>query len=330
MCASTYTHYVTLDDHCPISFSIGFIAVRYGPMELRQLRYFVEIADQTSFTRAAETLAIAQPALTAQMHKLEAEFGAPLFIRTPRGITLTEVGQVTLESARATLRSADATKRAAQLAAELDGARVNVAYSRAFPVAPLARIVRGFRRERPNVALELREMWSNDQYEALTSGAIDVGFRHLYDDERMRLSERGVVAIKIAEESIVLAVPNSHRLAARRQVALDELAGEAFVLPTGNLGESIRNRVSEAMREAGFVPNVIQETTDVRLALGLVSAEMGISLVFSGYRDVRLRNVHYLSIVPALSLSFGVMYRRGYGGRTIEPLLQRVEREQMK
>ncbi len=296
-------------------------------MELRQLKYFVEIADQASFTRAAETLSIAQPALTAQMHKLEAEFGAPLFIRTTRGITLTAVGEAALSSARATLQAADLTKRTAQLAAELDGARVRVAYTRAFPIVQLARIIRGFRRERPNLRLELHELWSHEQFEAVSSGAVDFGFRGLGDEERATLTERGLVAVKLAEESLVLAVPLSHKFASRRHIGLKELGEEPFIMP-GVFGESVRDRIFAAMRAVGFAPNIVQETADARLALGLVSAEMGVTLLFSGNRDVRLRNVHYLSIVPAFSLSFGVMYRHGFGGRAMEPLLQRIEREE--
>jgi DNA-binding transcriptional LysR family regulator len=298
-------------------------------MELRQLRYFVEIAEQASFTRAAETLAVAQPALTAQMHKLEAEFGAPLFIRTKRGITLTDVGRATLDAARATLHAADATKRVARLTAELEGAEVNVAYSRTFPVAQLARIVRGFRRERPDVRLRLREMWSKDQVEALADGEIDFGFRQIRGRERAKLAERGIVAIKTGEETLSLAVPSTHALATRRTVTLPELADENFVMLSVPQGESVREFLFEATRRAGFTPRIVQEATDLRLSLGLVSAELGVAVVFSWNRDVRIRNVHYLTIVPRLSLSFGVMYRRGFGGRAIEPLLRRIEREEV-
>ncbi len=299
----------------------------YGAVELRQLRYFVEIAEQGSFTRAAETLSIAQPALTAQMHKLEAEFGAPLFVRTPRGITLTDAGRATLDSARETLRAADGTKRAAQLAAEVAGARINVAYSRTFPVLQLSRIVRGFRRDRPNVRLELREMPSDGQIEALADGAIDVGFLQLPAERRAGLAERGIVAVTTGEESLVLAVPNSHPLASRRTVALRDLATESFIMPSATIGESVRDYVFDATRRVGFEPNVVQEATDIRLLLGLTSAELGISFVFTHHRDLRLRNIHYLAVTPAISLTFGAIYRRGFGGRTAEPLLERLDRE---
>src|SRR5580693_5426303 len=102
-------------------------------MELRQLRYFVEIADQGSFTKAAETLAIAQPALTTQVQKLEAELGAQLFLRTARGIILTEIGTEVRAHAQRTLDAADATLRVARLAGEVANARLIVGFSRIFP-----------------------------------------------------------------------------------------------------------------------------------------------------------------------------------------------------
>jgi DNA-binding transcriptional LysR family regulator len=102
-------------------------------VELRQLRYFVEIAGQGSFTKAAEILAIAQPALTAQIHKLEAEFNAQLFVRSKRGVALTVVGRVVLEQAQRTLDAADATKRSAELASSAASARLIVGFTRIFP-----------------------------------------------------------------------------------------------------------------------------------------------------------------------------------------------------
>jgi DNA-binding transcriptional LysR family regulator len=298
-------------------------------MELRQLRYFVEIAEHASFTRAAEALSVAQPALSAQMQKLEAEFGAPLFVRTRRGTELTDVGRAALDQAKSALAAADATKRNARLAAELDGATVRVAYSRIYPISQLARLIRGFGRERPNVHLDLREMWSTEQVEAVATGAVDFGFRQTDDGEAEQLTERGLVYLPLATESLTLAVPATHRLAGRRSVSLAELAAEPFVLPGPTAGETIRGSVLAAMRTAGFTPNIVQATTDARLSLGLVSAEMGVTLVLSSNRNVRVRNVHYLSIAPTHTFGFGVLYRRGYGGRSIEPFLRRIEREEL-
>jgi DNA-binding transcriptional LysR family regulator len=292
-------------------------------MELRQLRYFVEIADRGSFTKAAETLAIAQPALTAQIQKLEAEFKAQLFVRTPRGIILTEVGLAVREQAKRTLDAADATTRSAQLAGEVASSRLVVGFSRMFPFIPIARTVRRIRRERPNIKIELREMWSSDQMDALVSGALDVGFVY-YTDEH---EDRDLAIVPVAEEAVVAAVPDGHRLATRRQIALGELADEDFVMPAWTaVGETARDQLIAACKAAGFEPRVVQESSDVRILLGLVSAGLGVAVLTSSSRDVKVRGVHYISIVPKFGLRFAAMYRRGATGKFLAPFLERIER----
>jgi DNA-binding transcriptional LysR family regulator len=292
-------------------------------MELRQLRYFVEIAEQGSFTKAAESLAIAQPALTAQIHKLETEFSAQLFIRSKRGVVLTAVGRVVLEQAQRTLDAADATKRSAELAGAAASARLIVGFSRIFPFLPIARTIRRVRRDRPNIKVELREMWSSDQMDALISGAIDVGFVH-YTAEH---EDRDLAIVPVAEEALTVALPDGHRLASRRQIALIELAGDDFVVPTAtNFGETVRDEVIAACRRAGFEPHVVQESTDARILLGLVSAGLGVALFSSSQRDVKVRGVHYVSVVPRLAIRFAAMYRRGATGKILAPFLERIER----
>ena len=290
-------------------------------MELRQLRYFVEIAEQGSFTRAAETLSVAQPALTTQIHKLENEFGAQLFVRGKRGITLTAVGDVVLEQARRTLDAADATRRSAQLVADVRAARLVVGFTRIFPFLPIAQLIRAFRRDRPNVQIELREMWSSEQMDALLTGAIDFGFVHYTSDD----DDRDLTIVPIAEESVTLAVPDGHRLATRRQVALADLADEDFIAPPAiNLGETVRDQVLAACLRAGFQPRIVQEASDIRILLGLVSAGMGVSLLASSSRDVKVRGVHYVSVVPKLVTQFAAMYRRGAARKPLEPFLNRI------
>jgi len=289
-------------------------------MELRQLRYFVEIAAQGSFTKAAAALSIAQPALTTQVQKLEAEFNAQLFIRTTRGIVLTEVGRVVEAQARRALDAADATKRSAQLASEVASARLTVGFTRIFPFIPIAQTVRRVRRERPNIKIELREMWSADQMDALVSGALDLGFVHYTPGDE----DRDLAIVQIAQESMTVAVPDGHRLATRRQVALAELAGEDFVMPAPtDAGETLRDQALAACLRAGFQPRIVQESSEWGILLGLVSAGLGVALMSSSSRDVKIRGVHYVSIVPRLEMRFAAMYRRGPTGRFLRPFLDR-------
>ena len=294
-------------------------------MELRQLRYFVEIAGQGSFTRASETLAIAQPALTTQMQKLEAELGGQLFVRTARGVVLTELGRATLEPAQRTLDAAGATLRSAQVANAAASTRLVLGFSRIFPFIPIARTVRRIRRHRTNIKVELRQMWSLEQVEALESGALDLGFVHYTDD--IATEHEGLAVVPIAEEAVTVAIPEGHRFATRRQIAIGELADEDFVMtaPT-KFSETVYDQVITACREAGFTPRVVQETTDVQILLGLVSAGLGVALLSSAARDVKIRGVHYVSIVPHLRIRFAALYRRGATGKFLEPFLERIER----
>ena len=293
-------------------------------MELRQLRYFVEIAAQGSFTKAAETLAIAQPALTAQVQKIEAEFGAQLFLRTRHGVTLTPVGSIVMEQAQRTLDAADATMRSAQVAAGVANARLVVGYTRIFPFLAIARTIRRVRRGRPNIHVALREMWSEDQMDALISGAIDVGFVH----HTAGIEDRDLAIIPVAQETLTIVLPDDHRLASRRQVALEELADEDFVMPSpAGFGETVRDDFMAACMRSGFSPRVVQESSsDIRILLGLVSAGLGIAVLTSSSRDVKVRGVHFVTIVPKLELRFAAMYRRGTTAKILEPFLDNIER----
>ena len=244
-------------------------------------------------------------------------------MRTSRGIILTEVGLAVLEQARRTIDAAGSTLRSAQLAGETASARLVVGFSRIFPFFPIARTVRRVRRDRPNIKIELREMWSADQMDALVSGALDIGFVH-YTEEH---EDRDLVIVPMAEETMVAAIPDGHRLATRRQIALAELADEDFVVPAWTtIGETVRDQVMAACLRAGFQPRVVQESSDVRILLGLVSAGLGVSLLASSSRDVKIRGVHYVSILPKLEMQFAAMYRRGATGKFLEPFLERLDR----
>jgi DNA-binding transcriptional LysR family regulator len=291
-------------------------------MELRQLRYFVEIADKGSFTKAAETLLIAQPALTAQIHKLEAEFEAQLFVRGKHGIALTDVGRIAHEQARRTLDAADATMRATQLAAGVASARLSVGFTRVFPFMTIARTVRRIRRDRPDMRLDLRQMWSSDQIDAIVSGSLDIGFVHYTADNE----DRDLAIVPIAEVQLVAAIPDGHRLAGRRQIHLSDLADESFVSPAPtDFGETLRDEAFAACRAAGFTPRVVLESSDLHIMLGLVSAGVGVALLSSASRDVRVRGVHYATVVPKIAIHFAAMHRRGVTAKFLKPFLERLQ-----
>ncbi|BDE06115.1 LysR family transcriptional regulator [Vulcanimicrobium alpinum] len=277
-------------------------------MELRQLRYFVGVAEHESFTRASEDLAIAQPALSAQVAKLEAEIGVDLFERAGRRVRLTESGRLVLEQARRALRAADDVERVARLGARGLVGRLTLGYSRVFPARILTAVLRSYRRRRPDVALDLREMPSVDQISALRNGEIDCAFLRLVPDCERRVDEFEI--LPVPDQRVTAAVDSRHRLAKRRSVALAEFAGDDWVMFGRNIGESINDDIVERCRQAGFTPRIVQEATDVRIVLGFVAAGLGVTLVTSAARDLGIRGLHYLAVMPKTVLRFAAVTRR--------------------
>ena len=156
--------------------------------------------------------------------------------------------------------------------------------------------------------------------DALVSGALDLGFVHYTPAH----AERDLVTVPMAEESLAAVVSEQHRFASRRQVALHELADEDFILPSSDASDSLHDNIIAACVRAGFQPRVVQEASDFRLLLGLVSADMGVALVSSVSRGIRIRGIHYLSIAPRHIIRLAAMYRDGPAGRAIAPYLPRI------
>lgn len=292
-------------------------------MELRQLRYFVEIADRGTYTRASEELAIAQPALSTQMQKLEAEFGTALFVRSKRGITLTEAGRSVLPDARRTLAAADATARTAALAANAARARLVLGYSPFFPFVYTTRVIRTLMREHPGLNLQLREMPSREQVPAVLDGAIDLAFIQ----ETPGLETGDLVRVRTAEAVATAALPSTHRLSRRRAIAFTDLSDEPFVMPTNAFADTVREQILAACRAAGFSPRIVQDVTDIRVLLGLVSAGLGVSIMTSIVKSLRFSGVSYVALKPPLVIRFTMLYRRELTRGPLGPQLARLADE---
>jgi DNA-binding transcriptional LysR family regulator len=132
--------------------------------------------------------------------------------------------------------------------------------------------------------------------------------------------------VPVAEESLVVAVPDNHRFATRRQIALAELADEEFLIPSEAVLGSVRAFLIDLCKRAGFTPRITEQPSDFRLLLGLVSAGVGVTMLASSARDLKVRGVHYISIVPPIVMRFGAMYRRGATAKFLAPFLERIER----
>lgn len=286
-------------------------------MELRHLRYFVAVAEELNFRRAAERLFIAQPPLSIQIRQLEAEIGTTLFFRDNRRVSLTPAGIAFLEDAHAILARVDAAvNRAARIGRGDEGClRVGFASSTTYDLLPVA--VRRFRERYPDVNLQLSELLAHEQTEALRELRIDIGLAI------QPFSSDGIAVEPVAMVPLVAALPEGHRLAQREEVALRDLDGEAFIQFPRPEGSGFAQFVMECFAEAGARPRLVQITEELQTALGLVSAGLGFTLapgsVQSLHRDgLALRPL----AAPAPSIRLGVTYRVGDASPLVKRFLE--------
>ncbi len=238
-------------------------------MELYQLTYFLEVARQKNFTRAAERLNLAQPALSQQMKNLEAELGAALFVRGRRQTLLTAAGEALLPRAEALLAQAEAAKQTVAEVADLRGGRLVIATIPSVSACWLPAVIRAFRKDYPRVELVLVEESSDRVAEWVDSGRAELGFLQLpVSGDSFEIEE-------LVTESFVVLAPAAHVLAGRRSVRLAELAMESFVFYKGRA----RDTALAACRTAGFEPRVVCESGELETVRSLVSAGLGLAII---------------------------------------------------
>jgi DNA-binding transcriptional LysR family regulator len=258
-------------------------------MEQRHLRYFVAVAEELHFGRAARRLGISQPPLSQQIQALERELGVDLFRRTGRRVELTHAGAVFLGRSRAILAAAQDAARAARRAAIGEIGQLTVGFIHAATFTLLPGILRRFRERLPNVELDLRELASGTQVDALAEGRLDLGFL------RPPIVNAAVRTAVLLEEPLVVGMPHRHRLAGRPTIALRELAVEPMVLFTPHRSP-LYGQVLSACLAAGFSPNVVQEATHIMTIIALVRAGLGVALLPASAAAVRMEGIRYRTL----------------------------------
>jgi DNA-binding transcriptional LysR family regulator len=253
-------------------------------MELRHLRYFVAVAEELHFHRAAERLHISQPPLSQQIRALEAELGVSLFERNRRRVELTPAGTSFLADARsileATQRASDKARRVA--AGELGSLSIGFVGSATFsPVLPA--ILRDFRTRYPDVGLSLRELQTAEQLAALAAGRIDVGV--IRGPLKAADLDPGLEFAVIQREQLVVAVPEAHPLADSARLRASDLRGETFVILRRHESPGLFASLNEVMRAAGGVPEDVLEVAEMQTIIALVASGVGVSLVPAAVAD---------------------------------------------
>jgi DNA-binding transcriptional LysR family regulator len=270
-------------------------------MELRHLRYFVAVAEELHFGRAAERLHIAQPPLSRQIRDLERELGVELFVRVPRGVDLTPAGHAFLPEARLTLAQAERARRTARRAAEGETGRLRVGFVEAAADAAVLPDVLGFFRTwRAEIGISLFEMDAGQQAEALRTDRIDLGILHSPPLD----AERWLDVDPIYDDPILVALPAAHPLA-RERLTLTALADEPFVLVPRPSAPALWDALIARCQGAGFSPRVVQEAAGWHTIAGLVAAGVGVAFAPRSLAQLQRPGVAWRSL-PDLGVEMRV------------------------
>jgi len=273
-------------------------------MEFYQLAYFCEVARQKHFTRAAERLNLAQPALSQQMHNLEAELGTPLFVRGRKQTLLTPAGEALLPCAEALLEQHEAAKQRVGEVAQLRGGRLIVATISVVNASLLPEAIRRFREQFPKVELVLVEKSSERVAELVESGSAELGFLQL----PVKSSKR-IEAQELVKEPFVMLALAGHAVAGQKTVRLAQCAREPFVFCTGRAGDT----AFAACRAAGFEPRVVCESDEDEAIRLLVRAGLGLAIVPRVVARELPKGVVAVTLKEmCVERKLGLIFRRGH------------------
>ncbi|MDO5638871.1 MAG: LysR family transcriptional regulator [Neisseria sp.] len=259
-------------------------------MELRHLRYFVTVADERNFTRAAEKLFIAQPPLSRQVRQLEEELGVALFVPGARPLTLTEAGEFLYAHATQMLAKANDVKTMTRRIGHIQET-LRVGYVASTLYGFLPEIIRKFKEEAPEVSVSWHEMNSVQQLEALKAGRIDVGFG------RLRIEDAAIRRILLREEKLMAALPSGHPLTQKHsQLALVDLVEDTLVVYPAQPRPSFADQVLSAFADYALKPVRVMEVRELQIALGMVAAGEGVSVVPASLYGLRRNDVQYMAL----------------------------------
>ncbi|MBG5278955.1 LysR family transcriptional regulator [Pseudomonas aeruginosa] len=294
-------------------------------MELRHLRYFIAVAEELHFGRAAERLGISQPPLSQQIQALEEEIGARLFERTNRRVELTDAGRLFLDESRQVLAQVDKAVLLARRAhlGELGELKIGFTSSAPF-TSTIPSSIHAFRKAYPDVHLDLQEMSSRQVLKALLEESLQVGVI------RPLALPDAVHWVELFREPLVAVLRADHPLAAGSEdgLAIAALAEEPFVFFPRSYGTGLYDQVIALTRQAGFSPRIAQEASEAMTIIGLVSAGLGVSILPASFRRTRVDSVVYRTLSdPEATTAVWLVRRQNEGSPLALSFIDLVTRE---
>lgn len=242
-------------------------------MELRHLRYFVTVAEELHFGRAAEILNMAQPPLSKQIQQLESELGVQLFERSKRQVRLTDAGQIFLERVYRIFREVNEAAIEAQKAGKGQTGKLTIGFIEVASYEVLPRILREYQTLCPDVEINLRELTTMKQMEAIQKGEIDVGFARLPVEDNL------IYKRTVLHESFIVALPEHHSLSVNEKIHLSELKKEPFIFFPRHMLPDYYDEIIKMCMTSGFTPKIVQEASHMQTTINLISSGIGLSIV---------------------------------------------------
>jgi DNA-binding transcriptional LysR family regulator len=294
-------------------------------MELRHLRYFVAVAEELNFTRAAEKLHLAQPSLTRQIHNLEEELGVRLLNRTKSQVSLTEEGRGFLLDARRLLALSLESVKAVQRFSRGESIQLNIGYLFKFNFDLLPATLETFYQTSPEIAVNLFDMSPAEQLRALEARKIDLGFVGL----RPPAANKNIAALNwecIARHNVVVVLPARHPLAKQRRIPAKDLKPLFFVAMSEQTHPGSRDWLTGLCRQAGFTPRILQ---DVELESGImtfVAEGLGVTLAREQIRNLPHRGVVFRPLAAAAKADYWIAWHRENRSRALGQYIEIIKK----
>jgi DNA-binding transcriptional LysR family regulator len=287
-------------------------------MELRHLKYFVAVAEELNFRRAAEVVHIAQPALSQQIKQLEDELGVALFVRSRHKVELTAAGKTFYASAHMILKGARQAVADARAVEQGEAGRITLGFVSSAAISVLPSLLAFIRSQLPRAEVELKELAPGEQIDALYHDRLDLGLFHA------QLEDAAFETAVVARERLIVALPSANRFARNKQIDLREVASETVIIPARHATPGYFECARSAFQAAGVMPERIYHTSLLQTGLLLVGAGLGISLVPESFQRIKVQGLVYRPLaIASPTIDLIAAWRRD----NTSPLLARITKE---
>jgi DNA-binding transcriptional LysR family regulator len=293
-------------------------------MELRQLRYFIAVAEERSFSRAAVRAGVSQPPLSRQIAKLETEIGVELFKRNKHGVQVTQAGITFEAEVKSALAQLDYATKAARRAAKGQIGTLSLGFGGSAVYTFTPSLLKRFRRDFPDVELALHNVPVTSQLDALIAKRIDIGFLLL------PVRNDAIATRVLLRDTLNVALPSGHHLCRRKEIPLSALSDCDFIVFPRAANFGFHGKVMELCAKANFIPKVVQEISPLESVIGLVAAGVGIAVVPSVARKFKIAEVVFRPIRERFAtVNFAMAWRKTDNSPVVRSFVEMVEKSDL-